>query len=213
MRKVILGLCLALLAAVPAARAETTWLDVEGSYQLSGAQLLRLRDELPPELQETLKAIRNIVYRDEGAFRGDSTELLLTDELSPQVARPADRARVRAGRCLRHRAARGRRPDHHGRRARPRAQEQCVPRAVVADDAARAGRRECLDHHARWQLPRRGRRQRAALRSLRAAGDRRRHDRRAADQRRDRPRARARSSSTQATTRPTGSATSATAST
>ena len=43
------------------------------------------------------------------------------------------------GAAYRHRAARGRRADHHGRRARPRAQEQRVPRAVVAHGAARAG--------------------------------------------------------------------------
>ena len=46
----ITSLILAFLLAAAPARAETTWLDAPGSYELTGAQLFKLRAELPPEL-------------------------------------------------------------------------------------------------------------------------------------------------------------------
>ena len=69
-----------LLAAAPA-RAATTWLDAAGGYELTGAQLFALRAELPPELNESLKALRNQPFADEASFRTALSAALLTDEL------------------------------------------------------------------------------------------------------------------------------------
>jgi alpha-glucosidase len=77
----ITSLILAFLLAAAPARAETTWLDAPGSYELTGAQLFKLRVELPPELNESLKAIRNKTFADEAAFRSALGEALLNDEL------------------------------------------------------------------------------------------------------------------------------------
>lgn len=80
--------CLMLLAllggTVAPARAEIAWVDVGGSFELSGAQLLRLRSELPTELQDSLKAVRNIEYKDEAAFRAAVGAALLTDDFRSQ---------------------------------------------------------------------------------------------------------------------------------
>jgi alpha-glucosidase (family GH31 glycosyl hydrolase) len=73
-------LLVALLLAATPARAEIAWLDAPGSYELAGADLFKLRSELPPELNESLKAIRNQVFADEAAFRDALAQALLTDE-------------------------------------------------------------------------------------------------------------------------------------
>ncbi|MBL8599030.1 MAG: DUF5110 domain-containing protein [Devosia sp.] len=69
-----------LLAAAPA-RAATTWLDTPGGYELTGAQLFTLRSELPSQLNDSLKALRNKTFADEAEFRAALGEALLTDEL------------------------------------------------------------------------------------------------------------------------------------
>ena len=69
-----------LLAASPV-RAEVSWIDVPGSYELSGAQLFGLRAELPSELNESLKSLRNQSFADEAGFRAALAEALLNDEL------------------------------------------------------------------------------------------------------------------------------------
>ncbi len=69
-----------LLAATPA-RAATQWLDAPGAYELTGAQLFKLRAELPPELNESLKALRNKTFADEAGFRAALSEVLLNDAL------------------------------------------------------------------------------------------------------------------------------------
>jgi alpha-glucosidase (family GH31 glycosyl hydrolase) len=74
-------LLVAVLLAVAPARAATVWLDVPGTYELTGAQLFQLRSELPPELNESLRSIRNQSFADESAFRAALGDLLLTDEL------------------------------------------------------------------------------------------------------------------------------------
>src|SRR5690606_927242 len=63
------------------ARAATTWLDAPGSYELTGAQLFALRSEFPPELNESLKALRNKSFADAAAFRAALMEALPTDDL------------------------------------------------------------------------------------------------------------------------------------
>jgi alpha-glucosidase (family GH31 glycosyl hydrolase) len=76
----IITLLVALLLAATPARAEITWLDAPGSYELAGADLFKLRTELPPELNESLKAIRNQVFADEAAFAAALDAALLTAE-------------------------------------------------------------------------------------------------------------------------------------
>ncbi|MEO7222331.1 MAG: TIM-barrel domain-containing protein [Devosia sp.] len=76
----ITTLLLALLLAATPARAEIDWIDAPGSYELKAAELFKLRAELPPELQESLKAIRNQTFADEAAFRVALNDILLNDE-------------------------------------------------------------------------------------------------------------------------------------
>src|SRR5687768_8624028 len=63
------------LAAVPSARAEVTWISAGDRYELRGAMLFALRGELPDDLEEKLKTIRNKVFDDEIAF-GTALEAL-----------------------------------------------------------------------------------------------------------------------------------------
>lgn len=77
----ITTLLVAILLAAGPARAEITWIDAPGSYELTGAQLFKLRSELPPELSESLKALRNKPFVDETAFRAALSDALLNDEL------------------------------------------------------------------------------------------------------------------------------------
>jgi alpha-glucosidase (family GH31 glycosyl hydrolase) len=76
LRALLFGVILALASP---AQAEVTWLDGDASYRLSGAALFNLRGELPPELQESLKAIRNQSFDGEQAFRDALGPALLTD--------------------------------------------------------------------------------------------------------------------------------------
>jgi alpha-glucosidase (family GH31 glycosyl hydrolase) len=76
----ITALLIALLLAATPARADTRWLDAPGSYELTGAQLFSLRSELPAELNESLKPLRNKSFADEAAFRAALVEALLNDE-------------------------------------------------------------------------------------------------------------------------------------
>ena len=68
---------LAAFAAVPA-RAEIAWLGDVGAYELTGADLFRLRGDMPPDLQEALKPLRNVTYSDEAAFKA-AVAALVTD--------------------------------------------------------------------------------------------------------------------------------------
>ncbi|MBI4920443.1 MAG: DUF5110 domain-containing protein [Devosia nanyangense] len=83
--RILPALLVAFLLVAPA-QAEIAWVDAGGGYELSGAQVFKLRAELPPELQESLKAIRNIRYDDEAAFRAVLAPALLTDELRAKWA-------------------------------------------------------------------------------------------------------------------------------
>jgi alpha-glucosidase len=74
------ALLLAFLLTVAPARAELAWIDAPGGYELTGAQLFTLRAELPPELSESLKAVRNQAFADEATFRAALGGALLTDE-------------------------------------------------------------------------------------------------------------------------------------
>jgi alpha-glucosidase (family GH31 glycosyl hydrolase) len=56
------------LAHAPAAIAEVVWIQAGSRYELTGAKLFRLRNELPDGLEESLRSMRNQVYRDEAAF-------------------------------------------------------------------------------------------------------------------------------------------------
>jgi alpha-glucosidase len=77
----ITTLLIALLLAASPARAEITWLDSPGAYELKAAALFKLRAELSPELNESLKAIRNVRFEDEAAFAAALDAALLTPEL------------------------------------------------------------------------------------------------------------------------------------
>jgi alpha-glucosidase (family GH31 glycosyl hydrolase) len=57
------------LAYTSAATAEVTWIEAGGRYELTGAMLFKLRDELPDDLEDKLKAIRNEVFGDEAGLR------------------------------------------------------------------------------------------------------------------------------------------------
>ena len=61
MRWIVTFLVALLLAATPV-RAEIMWLDAPGSYQLKAAALFKLRTDLPPELNESLKARSGIFF-------------------------------------------------------------------------------------------------------------------------------------------------------
>ncbi|MBU1174698.1 MAG: DUF5110 domain-containing protein [Alphaproteobacteria bacterium] len=80
MRKKRLMLVLAMLLALVAApvRAEITWLADLVLYELSGADLFRLRAEMPTRLQDALRPLRNVTYSSEAAFR-DAFEAAVTD--------------------------------------------------------------------------------------------------------------------------------------
>ena len=82
------------LAAVPNVRAEVTWISAGDRYELTGAMLFGLRDELPDDLEEKLKAIRNRTFDDEIAF---GTALEALDVPNDWVVRFLDVARVRGG--------------------------------------------------------------------------------------------------------------------
>ena len=77
----ITSLLVAFLLAVGPARAEITWIDSPGAYELKAAALFKLRTELPAELNESLKAIRNVRFDDEAAFAAALDAALLTTEL------------------------------------------------------------------------------------------------------------------------------------
>ncbi len=79
--RTIAAAILALLLAIAPARAEVTWVAAGQAYELGAASLLRLRSELPPELQESLKALRNVHFDSEAAFRSALGPALLTDDL------------------------------------------------------------------------------------------------------------------------------------
>ena len=85
MMRILAALLVAFLLVAPA-QAEIAWVEAGGGYELSGAQVFKLRAELPPELQESLKAIRNTRYDDEAAFRAALAPALLTDELRAKWA-------------------------------------------------------------------------------------------------------------------------------
>jgi alpha-glucosidase (family GH31 glycosyl hydrolase) len=80
MRWIISLLVAVHLAAAPA-RAEITWIDSPGAYELKAAVLFKLRSELPPELNESLKSIRNVQFEDGAAFAAALDAALLTAEL------------------------------------------------------------------------------------------------------------------------------------
>ena len=82
----IISLLVALLLAAAPVRAEITWIDSPGAYELKAAALFKLRSELPPELNESLKAIRNVRFDDETAFAAALEEALLTAEFRDQWA-------------------------------------------------------------------------------------------------------------------------------
>jgi alpha-glucosidase (family GH31 glycosyl hydrolase) len=63
---------IALIAASPA-QAEIAWVDVGGSYELTGADLFKLRADLPDALEEALKTIRNAKFASEAEFRAALT--------------------------------------------------------------------------------------------------------------------------------------------
>ncbi|HZY67692.1 MAG TPA: TIM-barrel domain-containing protein, partial [Devosia sp.] len=77
----IKALLIAACLGTSPANAEVTWLDAPGTFELSGAQLFGLRAELPPELNESLKALRNKAFGSEAEFRAALDEALLTPEL------------------------------------------------------------------------------------------------------------------------------------
>jgi alpha-glucosidase len=80
----ITAVLLLLALLVTPVRAEITWVDAGQSYELSGAALLRLRKEMPADLQESLKPLRNAHFADEAAFRAALAPALLTDDLRAQ---------------------------------------------------------------------------------------------------------------------------------
>src|SRR5690606_26335138 len=77
----ITSLVVAILIAVLPARAEIAWLEAPGAYELTGAQLFKLKSELPPELNDSLKALRNQRFADEASFRAALAQALSTDAL------------------------------------------------------------------------------------------------------------------------------------
>ena len=80
----ITTLLVAILFTIAPVRAEITWLDSPGAFELKAAELFKLRAELPPELNESLKAIRNRRFEDAAAFRAALDAALLTPELRAQ---------------------------------------------------------------------------------------------------------------------------------
>ena len=80
MRHRVVGLVFAVLAglAIEPAHAEIAWLGDVRAYQLTGADLFRLRAEMPEALQQALKPLRNVTYSNEADFR-DAMAALLTD--------------------------------------------------------------------------------------------------------------------------------------
>lgn len=70
MRLRILPTVLAVLLALShqPARAEMTWLADLDLFELSGADLFRMRDDLPADLQERLRPLRNVTYSSQEAF-------------------------------------------------------------------------------------------------------------------------------------------------
>lgn len=83
MRRIAAAVAIAAGLAAPA-EAEIAWYEAGGSYELKGADLFKLRAELPDELEESLKAIRNVTYADEETFRNALTPSLLTGDLRAQ---------------------------------------------------------------------------------------------------------------------------------
>ena len=86
-------LLVAILLTTAPVRAEITWLDSPGRFELKAAELFKLRAELPSELNESLKAIRNQRFEDEAAFAAALDAVLLTPQLRAQwTARLTDLA-------------------------------------------------------------------------------------------------------------------------
>jgi len=80
----ILAMIGLLLLLVAPARADWTWAESSGGYQLSAAALFRLRSEMAQPVQDGLKAIRNAPFADEAAFRAALATALPDDAARTQ---------------------------------------------------------------------------------------------------------------------------------
>ncbi len=93
---ILLALAGCVLAGVTPATAETVWISDTAPYELTGADLFKLRNQMPAEMQTALKPLRNVSYPDEAAFRARFRALVpdagerseWEDRLASTAARP-----------------------------------------------------------------------------------------------------------------------------